>query len=159
MTKIEESMLQLKADVEELKEYSEESEKAFDVTDEILRKVFDPINKKPSAELTSSDLKTMSILLEEQYRKISEVINNEIRIITRVSPVLEAFFEDFLSNYEKAYHSAFQSFKSMIDKPDMPKFEEYRKHMNYEKIAGKQLTSCIIVARVTIESIMNRLEN
>ena len=101
----------------------------------------------------------MSVLLEEQHRKSSEVFNNEIRIITRVSPGLETFFEDVLSNYEKAYHSAFQLFKSMIDKPDMSKVKEYRKHMKYEKIVGKQLTSCIVVARVTIESIMNRLEN
>ena len=103
MTKIDEAMLQLKADLEELTEYADKRSTELKTTSELVNKVFSP-KDKPKSEVNLSDSKSTMILIDEHHKKLMEFMRSEARIIIRVSPKLESYFEDWLLAYEKEKH-------------------------------------------------------
>lgn len=167
MTKINEAILQLKADLEELMDHAEESEKALRITNEIMKKVFDFIKDKPKSEVNFSDSKPMIILIEEYQKKLMESMRSQARIITRVSPNLESHFEDWLLDYEKENNSALQILKSITEKGESPeqkiteniqRMPEYFQRMQDANWTGHIIQDNIKISRTIIESIMKRLE-
>ena len=160
MGKIDESILQLQADLEELKEYSEKSATEFVTTHELVEKVFLSIQDRSKSEIRLSDYKPMIILLEEHHKKLMESMRSEARIITRVSPKLESYFEDWLLDYEKQYDAAFQILKSTIEEGiSENKIKEYHQKMKNVNLTGHIVQDNIKISSTIIESIMKRLED
>ena len=168
MTKVNESILQLKADLEELMEYTDKSATEIKTIDELLDKVSSQIKNEPQSEINFSDLKSMIIIIEEEQKKIMEHFRNQVKIITRVSPNLESYFEDWLLGYEKERDSSFQVLKLMVEegKPTEEKLLQYIEKLpeyiqkNQEMIlTGHIIQDNITISIEIIESIMKRLES
>lgn len=156
MTRIEEAMLQLKADLEELKEYSIKSAYEYDAS----RKLSEKIIKSLLTKLTpieEFDFNTVSVLFEEQQKKLREMIHNEIRIITRVSPKLETYFEESVSRFEKQHQQLMNQFNGLIENPNWEDFRKWSEHVKkHNKV--EFLINDIQISRQIIEDILKRFE-
>jgi len=156
MTRIEEAMLQLKADLEELKEYSIKSAYEYDASRKLSEKIIESLTSK-LAPIEEFDFNTVSVLFEEQHQKLRELIHNEIRIITRVSPKLKTYFEESVSRFEKQHQKLMSQFKVLTENPNYEKFLEWLEAVNKHNEV-EFLIKDIQISRQIIEDILKRLE-
>ena len=156
MTRIEKAMLQLKADLEELKEYSDKSGYEYNATRKTSDKILESLTSK-SVPIEEFDFNTVSVMFEEQQKIFREMLQNEIRVITRVSPKLEPFFEDLFSGFEKEHQDLMNQFQVLKENPTYEKFLEWFKKV-LSRTYEPWLIHDIMISKQIIEDILKRLE-